>query len=85
MRDVCEKGRKAGDKTEGSFAKIAASQRRWTGREVCAHTRTVRAPWSDSIAVVSADKSLWRVISMCIPSKTTNCLKTEVFFSGFFL
>lgn len=29
------KGRKAGDKTEGSFAKSAASQRRWTGRKVC--------------------------------------------------
>jgi len=38
------KGRKAGDKTEGSFAKIAACQRRWTVREacVCAHMQ-----WGD--------------------------------------
>lgn len=77
VRDVCEQRQESRRQNRRQLCKNSCQSERmdWQ-RSVCTHSET---PWSHSTAVFSADKSLCRVINLCIPSSTISCLKTEVF------
>lgn len=81
VRDTCEQRQESRRQNRRQLCKNSCQSEMmdWQG-SVCVHAHTRwGAAWSDSIAVVSADKSFWRVINVCIPSSTTSCLQTEEF------